>query len=532
MATTNRLRYILYARKSTDEKNKQQLSIESQIEEMQTMAVRERLVVVKTFVEKMSAKKPGPRKEFYAMLESIEKGEANAILTWKLDRLSRNPVDSGRIQQMLDERQLLEVKCYDKTYHAEDNVLITYLEFGMSHEYRQRLSEDVKRGCRTKIQKGEIPGHVPVGYINKRVGDRSTVEIDPERFHILRKSWDRLLEYRFSLRELHRRAVEDGLRGRDGKPYCRSNFYKLFTNPFYYGYFTFKMEPGLHKGSHQPMVTKEEFDKAQEILSDTRKPQQVKRTLAFTNLLKCGACGSSITGYEKVKRQKNGKVHHYTYYCCTRTKDPKCRQPQITGPDLDAQIAKLVDEIALPESFHKVAVARLQKEYSKETEYRQELADSRRRALVNAKRMLDGLITMRAKGELDQAEYAERKKAVTEEMAALEQRIALDSRSEDMIAQRIGSILEVLTRAKQKLESGDFDVKRQLLLTIGLNLFLRDKTLDVAMNIPFKSLRSLAPLVRKHFARIEPGVPAKCERVMDKSITPCLQWWAVQDLNL
>ena len=532
MSHTTNLKYVLYARKSTDEKNKQQLSIESQIEEMEKLAQREGLSVVQILVEKMSAKKPGTRKAFYEMLDSIGKGKANCILTWKLDRLSRNASDSGRIQQMMDEQQLLEVKCYDKTYHAEDNVLLTYLEFGMSHEYRQRLSVDVKRGCRTKIQQGWIPGNVPTGYVNKRIGGASTVEIDPERFEIVRKSWSRLLEGRYSLRRIHQMAIEDGLRGRKGTPYCKSNFYKLFTNPFYYGYFKFSMEPGLHKGSHQPMITKEQFDQAQLILSDDSKPCVKTNQMPFTNMVKCSGCGSSITGYEKVKRQKNGKVHRYTYYCCTRTKDPKCTQKQIRGEDLELQLGSIVDTLTLPAVFHKWALVALQREYQKETGYQKALVDSRKKALVEARKMVNNYISMRARGELDEKEYTERKKALVDEIMALEGKIAKSETIDVDITARIDSFLKVLVGAKKAFEKGDRDARRQLLYNLGLNLSLTSKTLCVTMVPPFRAIKNIAPLVKELCGRIEPGLPDECQRVMDDTIPGFPEWWAIQDLNL
>ena len=49
-------KFFLYARKSTDEPDRQILSIESQIDELKEFAEREQLEIVETFVESQTAK--------------------------------------------------------------------------------------------------------------------------------------------------------------------------------------------------------------------------------------------------------------------------------------------------------------------------------------------------------------------------------------------------------------------------------------------------------------------------------------------
>ena len=75
------IRYIAYCRKSTDEQNKQVLSIDAQVEELKEFAVKENLDIVCFLTEAKTAKQPG-REKFEQMLKLIEKGEANGILSW------------------------------------------------------------------------------------------------------------------------------------------------------------------------------------------------------------------------------------------------------------------------------------------------------------------------------------------------------------------------------------------------------------------------------------------------------------------
>ena len=86
------MKYFIYCRKSSEEEERQALSIESQLQELREYAEQKGLMVVKEFIESRSAKKPG-RPIFNQMLEAIERCEADGILAWQPDRLSRNSVD-------------------------------------------------------------------------------------------------------------------------------------------------------------------------------------------------------------------------------------------------------------------------------------------------------------------------------------------------------------------------------------------------------------------------------------------------------
>ena len=74
-------KYYLYARKSTDDEDRQILSIESQISELKEYAKRESLIIVEEFVEAKTAKEPG-RAIFDYMLKQIENKIAEGILAW------------------------------------------------------------------------------------------------------------------------------------------------------------------------------------------------------------------------------------------------------------------------------------------------------------------------------------------------------------------------------------------------------------------------------------------------------------------
>ena len=103
------MKYIAYCRKSTDEKEKQVLSIEQQIEELKQFAQREKLEIVEFLTEAQTAKIPG-RKVFSNLVKLLENGYADGIVAWHPDRLARNSIDGGKIIYLLDQGKLQSLK--------------------------------------------------------------------------------------------------------------------------------------------------------------------------------------------------------------------------------------------------------------------------------------------------------------------------------------------------------------------------------------------------------------------------------------
>ena len=161
----NPTKYFIYARKSTDDKNRQVRSINDQLAEVRERATRRQFQVVDVLLEKQSAKKPG-RPVFNEMIERIEKGEADGILAWHPDRLARNMLDGGRIIHLLDTGVIKDLKfpVIDFQPNSQGKFTLTML-FGMSEHYVDNHSENIKRGQRQKLKNGIWPMVAPVGYL-------------------------------------------------------------------------------------------------------------------------------------------------------------------------------------------------------------------------------------------------------------------------------------------------------------------------------------------------------------------------------
>ena len=146
------MEYVIYCRKSTESEDRQMLSFDSQEKELLALAEKVGLNIVKVFRESKSAKEPG-RPVFNEMIKMISSGKAEAILCWKIDRLTRNPVDGGQIQWLLQNNKIKCIQTFEKNFLPSDNVLLMSIEQGMASQYIRDLSVNVKRGNRAKMKK-------------------------------------------------------------------------------------------------------------------------------------------------------------------------------------------------------------------------------------------------------------------------------------------------------------------------------------------------------------------------------------------
>jgi DNA invertase Pin-like site-specific DNA recombinase len=145
--------YFLYARKSSESEDRQVQSIEDQVGRLKERANQLGISIKETIEEAKSAKKPG-RPAFGEMLKRIEKGEAKGILCWQINRLSRNPIDSGKISWMLQQNVIHSIVTIDREYLPDDNVLLFNVETGMANQFILDLQKNTKRGMVGKAERG------------------------------------------------------------------------------------------------------------------------------------------------------------------------------------------------------------------------------------------------------------------------------------------------------------------------------------------------------------------------------------------
>lgn len=353
IAPVQKIKYVLYARKSTESEERQVLSIDSQVKEMLELAERDGLEVVEIRRESHSAKESGQRPVYKEILEDVRRGRFNGILTWAPDRLSRNAGDLGSIVDLMDQQLLMEIRTYGQQFKNSPNEkFLLMILCSQAKLENDNKSINVKRGLRTRVEMGLWPGPAPTGYMKeKRMDRKCETLLDPERAPIIKKMFEKVAYDHWSGRKIYNWLKFDlNLRTAAGKKHLSlGNIYKILDNTFYYGVFEYPRKSGnWYTGKHEPIVTKELFDLVQaQIKSNVLRVEN--KEFAFTKMMLCGLCGSGISADEKFKKLKNGGVARYVYYGCTKARGVDCKCGYTEEKEILKQFNELIEKINLNE---------------------------------------------------------------------------------------------------------------------------------------------------------------------------------------
>ena len=348
-----KVRYVLYARKSTETEERQILSVDSQVKEMLQIAEKENMEVVDIRRESHSAKESGQRVVFREILRDIDSGRYNGILTWAPDRLSRNAGDLGSLVDLMDQSKLQEIKTYGQTFKNSPNEkFLLMILCSQAKLENDNKSINVKRGLRTRVEMGLWPGPAPTGYLKEKRSDRKCeVYPDPEKAPVIRKMFEKVAYEKWSGKKVYNWLRFDlNFRSAYGKKHLSlGNIFRNLENPFYYGEFEYPRKSGnWYKGKHEPLITKELFDLVQaQVKSNTLRIEN--KEFAFTKIMTCGLCGSAISADEKFKKLKSGKTNRHVYYKCAKSKDHNCKNEPISEIILIKKIEVLIDKISIDE---------------------------------------------------------------------------------------------------------------------------------------------------------------------------------------
>lgn len=373
-----KVEYCLYARKSTEDDERQAMSIDSQIKEMKDLAVRDGLFIKEIRQEKHSAKLSGTRPVFAKLLEDIRSGLFNGILTWAPDRLSRNAGDLGILVDLMDQEKLAQIKTFSQSFSNNPNekflLMILCSQAKLENDNR---GVNVKRGIRAKCNIGWRPAIAPLGYLNVlgHPEDGKLIIPDPERAFIVKQMFEKVGNQGVSGRTIKRWLDRIEFRTKNDKKLALSKIYATLKNSFYYGRFEFPLKSGeWYKGRHEPLISKELFDKVQKQLKAPPKEWN-KHIFPFKKMFTCGGCGGGVTAEVKYRKLKNGYIEKHIYYHCGRNVDYDCDEPYITERELVKQLLFHIDKIMINltgiskkiqeeiERFHRLKLHVLHEEY-------------------------------------------------------------------------------------------------------------------------------------------------------------------------
>jgi site-specific DNA recombinase len=489
-------KYFLYARKSTDVEDKQVRSIEDQLSVLRALAKDEQLEISEEFVEKRSAKTPG-RPIFNEMLTKLQNSEASGIICWKLDRLARNPIDGGQISWMLQKEIIEHIRTFDRSYYPQDNVLIMSVEFGMANQYILDLRANTKRGLMEKVKRKEYPSLAPIGYLNDTRTKK--VAIDKKKAKVVREAFELYAQNNSRLEDIAEFFAQHEIRTRHHGPFKRDKISWILSNPFYYGLFRYAGE--LYEGSHEPIISKRLFDKVQTVMQQRGKPQKSHwDPLVFCGLLRCGTCGMTITGGSRTKRQKNGNVHKYFYYHCTRkSKTVKCFEPTIREEILDHQLSRIIQNFVLPESWARELQDMLAQDEQRAMQSTDLLIGEAKQEIAEVNEKLQRLLAVYLEQDVDRDSYHREKAVLLSAKKSLEGKIDELLQGQHAWIKPLQEWIKDAQESEKIAHAHSLSFKKSHLQKIcGLNLFLENREVGFTPQNQWASLREAHQKVSKN----------------------------------
>lgn len=515
------MKYFLYCRKSSDRDDKQVLSIEAQQRKMYELAERLGLEIVGVFLEQKSAYKMG-RPQFNEMMERLEKGEADGILTYHLTRLARNSFDGGRIIYFMDEKVIREIRTSETIHlNSSDDKFMMQIHFAMSKKSSDDTSQFVRRDIETKLNKGEFPGAVPLGYLN--IDQKGTIagrhysqdkqrmlfdlnrelrreEIDPINGPIVRKIFEEASKGVQTLKTLRELSYELGLRSKNGNKLPEATVYAILTNPYYYGVIRMSGKIYTENIQHEPLISKQMFDRVQQLLKQRGKggggPK--RHFFPYTGLFKCGECGCAITA----EIQKG-----HIYYHCTHRKGPCSQRAWIATEDLEEQLMAVIKQLLIPPAFLEFAFNKLKDTHKAESEVQNSGRMNLERRYGQLKAKLDALLELKLspnnmKGDLlSDQEYIDRKTTIRSEMIELEQQRESFKKQADTWLGDCEDFIGFTQELCNRYGMATLEKKKELMFLLCSKGIITNGSLTFSYREPFATLAEF-PLAGK--SRFEP----------------------------
>ena len=556
MKKTNSLRYIAYVRKSEERKERQELSHPAQIRKIKEQFSD--LNIVKWMdSESQSAFKPG-RPLFNQMMDMIEAGQADAIVGYHPNRISRNEHDSARVTYDL-RGPLKDLRfCTYNFDNSPEGIMMLQMVMNQGQYESSKQGIVVKRGMEEKAMGGERPGVVPLGYMKVPTSDVNGnmiikkdkivthTENDPDRFEQVKRMWRMLVYENYTPSQIRKIAHEQWafttkpskhetkIKKMGGGPIGLSSIYRVFTNPFYAGYITHNGE--LYEGHHNPMITLKEFDYAQKLLKVKGKPRIGHvNDHPYGSIMICGECGCQIVAKTTTKHIKStDSLKTYVHYFCTRRSlNRPCKQVRYTTIEyleeqVDAELAKFT---IIPE-FYEIALKVLRRQHKNEVRDRTTLYRDQQKRRNEIQQQIDELVDMRTRSLLDDEEYKLNRNKLKLKLGALDEDLHnTEARASDWLKQA-EDIFDFAAHARERLATTkDPKVKRDILLGLGENFVLTDNQLTFTPHQWFVDMEKSYPPLHRAFERVRTDKKATSQEREAAIALIFDKWRARRDLN-
>ena len=498
--------YFAYIRVSTVKQGEHGSSLQEQRDAITTFATRNGLHISEWFEERETAAKAG-RREFTRMLAALTKGKASGVIFHKIDRSARNLKDWTAVQDLAELG--IDVRFTQESINLGSNegrLTGDFLAVISSH-YIRNLREEVRKGIRGRLKQGLYPFKAHTGYLDQGGGKPKTP--DPARAPFIRLAFELYSTGKFSLHALADELYKRGLRSNTGKKVGVNRLAEILRNLFYIGIIRMKGSGESYVGVHEPIVSKDLFDRVQDVLDGKLATRPLTHDFLFRRTIVCAHCK-----YRLIGETKKGYIY---YRCHTRTCPTLSLREELIDAAVYAHLAPLgltKDEASELKERAVSMRADAQKHREDQTQ-----AVALRIDVLNGR--LARLMDVYLDGAVDRKMFEEKKLSILIDRKGLEEERDRIARGEQSF---VDSLLEYLGRLETlplSYKRANPQEKRKLLKAVTSDLRGDGKNLVVELKSPF---REVANITSVRFGGPLRGRPRtkNTERIWDLLVRYCI----------
>lgn len=491
------MRAALYARVSQD-KQRENYSIPTQLEAMREYCVKNSLGVVKEYIEDESGAKL-TRPALDQVREDIATGLFDILVCHDIDRLGRN---LGH-QILLEEefaKHGVEVRYVLGDYKATPEGRLTKHIKGVIAEYeREKIIERTFRGRLGRAKAGQvnISSREPYGYAYRSEERRGWLEVIPDEAEVVMEIYRLYVEEGLSCQEIAARLTSSQVPTRTGcRQWSPSTVRGILRNETYAGVWH-DNKRSRDKGANPSeswipvsvpsIISRDLWQAAQERIAANRERlrRRSKYPYLLSGILRCGSCGRAIIGMTSVpNRDRRPKSYHY-YRCTdsTRTwKHERCLETKIHAEEADALVwEKIAEALRNP--------GLLLREYNRQVEDGNDIKAPERlsqidRELIKLKRKQDRNLDLYVEGLVDMLTLKKHQETLRGQRASLVREREALQRVLERNSTDIPSVNEFCQLISKGLDSVTFEEKRQILRLLNIEGRVKDGVITLTGCIP------------------------------------------------
>ncbi len=513
-------KYFAYIRVSTARQGQTGTSLSEQRAAIERHANRHGLEIVKYYEERETAAKAG-RPVFLEMLRALRRGKATGVVMHKIDRSARNLKDWADLGELID--------CGVEVHFANESIDLTSrggrlsadIQAVVAADYIRNLREETKKGIYGRLKQGLFPFRSVIGYSD--AGRGKPKEINPVQSRFVREAFNLYATGEWGLDALIERMHKLGLRSRTGGKITRNGLSTILKNPFYIGVIRLHKTGELFPGAHEPIISKDLFDRVQAVLDGKNVKKQKCHFFTFRRHIICSECGNKLIA----ELQKG-----WVYYRC-QTK--KCPQKTLREELIERELLRVLGKLRFDAEENRY----LRQEIEKTDGERLALAKSRYKALQlqlqSIEERLSKLADAFVDGVFDKETYINKKNELVLQESELREQLSFSSDNYELIRERLEKFLELVNDACLSYKKADAEDKRDLMQTVTSNFTAKGKSVSVKLNLPFQMVydrarvtsgspyratsRTLSSLIQKLYSYFQEEVTAKNASTEDQSLS-------------